>query len=221
MLELRDGRRVSIPLSLLHSLASLDVEEPQAVDEPDPYAEAGVGTDGEDSLHGGDTEVWGEAEGDDDDVSVIWEDTLFIGEEGSLLCWRNENSPLEIAPLAMAGPGPDAVTAKSDGEVCPHTLPQDTGMASAPSEWVSETMTAFGIVMGASFEGHEEQIMSILQDIKNRRNQQGAGKVKGAKTGGKGSRELRNLISNINYDGGSARKRGTTSDKGLMCYPCS
>jgi hypothetical protein len=87
-----------------------------------------------------------------------------------LLCWGNENSPLEIAPLAMAGPDPDAVTAKNDGEVCPHTLPQDTGMASAPSEWVSETMTAFEIVMGASFEGHEEQIMSILQDIENQRN---------------------------------------------------
>ena len=63
--------------------------------------------------------------------------------------------------------------------------------------------------------------MSILQDIENQRNQQGVEKVKGAKIGGKGSRELRNLISNINYDGGSARKRVTTRDNGLVCYPCS
>ena len=163
----------------------------------------------------------GEDEGDDDEVSMIWEDTLFTSEEGSLLCWGNENSPLEVAPLAMAGPCSDAATVKIDRGVCTHFLSQDTGIAFTPSDWVSETLIAFGIVMGASFEGHEEQIMSILQDIENRRNQQGVEKVKGAKTGGKGSRELRNLISKINYDGGSARKRGTTRDKGLVCYPCS
>uniref|UniRef100_A0A2N9GX79 Reverse transcriptase domain-containing protein n=1 Tax=Fagus sylvatica TaxID=28930 RepID=A0A2N9GX79_FAGSY len=177
MLELRDGRRVSIPLSLLRSPASLDCRG---------------GSSGGRAISS--RRGW--------------------GEEGSLLCWGNENSPLEVAPLAMAGPCSDAATVKIDREVCTHSLSQDTGMAFTPSDWVSETLIAFGIVMGASFEGHEEQIMSILQDIENRRNQQGVEKVKGAKTGGKGSRELRNLISNINYDGGSARKRGTTRDKG-------
>ena len=82
-------------------------------------------------------------------------------------------------------------------------------------------MTAFGLVLGASFEGYEEQLLSILQDIEQRRNNQGVEKVKGVKSGGKGSRELRNLISNINYDVGSAKKRGTTRDKGLICSPCN
>ena len=63
---------------------------------------------------------------------------------------------MEVAPLAMAGPSSDAVTVKFDGEVCTYSLSQDTGMAFAPSDWVSETMIVFGIVMGASFEGHEE-----------------------------------------------------------------
>ena len=56
------------------------------VDEPSPYDGAGVETEGADGIHCGDMEVWGEDEGDNDKVSVIWEDTLFTGEEGSLLC---------------------------------------------------------------------------------------------------------------------------------------
>ena len=58
MLELRGGRRVSIPLSLLRSPASLDVEEARAVDKPSPQDGAGVGTNGDDGIHCGDMEVW-------------------------------------------------------------------------------------------------------------------------------------------------------------------
>jgi hypothetical protein len=75
-----------------------------------------------------------------------------------------------VVSLAIAGPCSEAVTIKNDREVCTHSLTQTTGTASAPSDWVLETMTAFGIVLGASFEGHEEQLMGILQDIENRRN---------------------------------------------------
>uniref|UniRef100_A0A2N9H2I2 Endonuclease/exonuclease/phosphatase domain-containing protein n=1 Tax=Fagus sylvatica TaxID=28930 RepID=A0A2N9H2I2_FAGSY len=104
---------------------------------------------------------------------------------------------------------------QTGGAVLTHSLTQATRVASTPSDWVSESMTAFGLVLGASFEGYEEQLLSILQDIEQRRNNQGVEKVKGVKSGGKGSRELHNLISNINYDVGLAKKRGTTRDKGL------
>ena len=132
------------------------------MDEPAPHNRVGVGSDSDDSLHRDGLEVWGEAEGDDDEMSVIWEDTLLTGGEGSLLCWGNENSPLEVAPLVMAGPCSDAATFKNDGEVCTRSLTQATGIASAPLDWVLETMTAFEIVLGVSFKGHEEQLMSIL-----------------------------------------------------------
>uniref|UniRef100_A0A2N9G078 Reverse transcriptase domain-containing protein n=1 Tax=Fagus sylvatica TaxID=28930 RepID=A0A2N9G078_FAGSY len=129
MLELRDGRRVSIPLSLLRSPVSMDSEDLGVVNESGLHDRVGVGLDSDGSLQCDDFEVWGEVEGDKDDVSVIWEDN------------------------------PPTVTIKNDREVCTHSLTQTTGIASAPSDWVLETMTAFGIVLGASFEGHEEQLM--------------------------------------------------------------
>ncbi len=153
-------------------------------------------------------------------MSVVWEDHYLPGGEGNLLCWEGENSPLEVAPLAMVVPCIEAAV-QTGGAVLTHSLTQATRVASTPSDWVSESMTAFGLVLGASFEGYEEQLLSILQDIEQRRNNQGVEKVKGVKSGGKGSRELHNLISNINYDVGLAKKRGTTRDKGLVCSSCS
>ena len=82
-------------------------------------------------------------------------------------------------------------------------------------------MKEFGVVLGASYEGYEDQLMSMLQEIENRRNPQGGEKKLRVKSGGKGNRVLRNLISNINDDVGSAKKRGNTKGKGLVCYPCS
>ncbi len=50
--------------------------------------------------------------------------------------------------------------------------------------------------------------MGILKGIEERRNQQGKDKKKVNKLGGKGSRELKNLINHINYDNGSAKSSG-------------
>jgi hypothetical protein len=38
------------------------------------------------------------------------------------------------------------------------------------SKWVLETLTEFGIVLGASFEGYEEELTKILQDIEEEEN---------------------------------------------------
>jgi hypothetical protein len=104
MLELRDGRRVSIPLSLLRTPESKMSKEPRAEDAIVPHGGGGVGSDLGDSLNCAGLEDWGEADSDEDDVSVVWEDTYLPGGDGNLLCWEGENSPLEVAPLAMAVP---------------------------------------------------------------------------------------------------------------------
>ncbi len=81
--------------------------------------------------------------------------------------------------------------------------------------------TKFGLVLGASFEGYEEELRDILMAIEHCRNQQGVEKKKGAKLGGKGNRELKNLISHINFDNKLAKNRGNTREIGIVCYPCS
>jgi hypothetical protein len=82
-------------------------------------------------------------------------------------------------------------------------------------------MTEFEIVLGAFFEGYEEELMGILKAIEDRRNQQGKDNKKVSKSGGKGSRELKNLISHINYEKGPAKNRGNIRERGMVCSPCS
>ena len=65
--------------------------------------------------------------------------------------------------------------------------------------------------------------MKILQDIEERRKQKigmnDSGK-KAKKSEGKGSRELKNLVSSINYEGRSAKNRGQR-ERGMPLYLCS
>jgi hypothetical protein len=64
--------------------------------------------------------------------------------------------------------------------------------------------------LGASYEGYEEEAINLLKAIDARRPQQYCDTdhtVRMAKSKGRGSRELRSLVSTVNYDTGSARKR--------------
>jgi hypothetical protein len=87
-----------------------------------------------------------------------------------------------------------------------------------------ETLTEFGLVLGASFEGFEEEMTKILQSIEERRNtRDGKSNVRKQvlKYAGKGSKELKNLISTINYEAGSSRNKGTRRGRGMPLYLCS
>jgi hypothetical protein len=214
MLELRDGRRVSIPISLLRTPASIDTEEKVSEEGVTSHGGSEIDSEAGAFLHGDMMPAWGDDDGVNDEVSVVWEDPPPTVGEGKLICWEDENKPLEVAPLAIAAP---AVGEMVTGDVSAQEFEQVSGFQPPPSDWVQETMKEFGLVLGASYEGYEEQLMSMLQEIENRRTHQGVEKKLGGKSGGKGSRELRNLISNINYDVVSAKKRGNTRDKGLVC----
>lgn len=95
---------MSIPLSLLRTPESEMLKEPRAKDAIVPHGGGGVGSYLGDILNCARLEDWGEADGDEDDVLVVWEDTYLPGGDGNLLCWEGENSPLEVALLAMAVP---------------------------------------------------------------------------------------------------------------------
>ena len=89
---------------------------------------------------------------------------------------------LEVTPLAMA---------ESDGDITGVSTAPNFGDCAEPqpkSKWVLETLTKFGLVLGASFEGYEKELTKILQDIEERRKQKGGmddiGK-KAMKSGGK------------------------------------
>ncbi len=81
---------------------------------------------------------------------------------------------------------------------------------SKPSEWILGKYQEFGEYIGASYEGYEEEVLNLLESIDARRPNQPRNKdstSKGAKPRGRCSRELKGLLSCINYDTGSARRR--------------
>ena len=73
--------------------------------------------------------------------------------------------------------------------------------------------------MGASYEGCEEEVLALLKSIDSRRiNIVSRGEVsdKSGKSRRKGSRELKELVSTINYDAGLSHSRGSNRDRVLL-----
>uniref|UniRef100_A0A2N9IUI4 Reverse transcriptase domain-containing protein n=1 Tax=Fagus sylvatica TaxID=28930 RepID=A0A2N9IUI4_FAGSY len=78
-----------------------------------------------------------------------------------------------------------------------------------PSEWVMRKQKGVGKVLGASYEGYEQTVTELLMDIEARYLQRKAGLVdsqRPSSSGRKGSRELKGLISSINYESRDSRE---------------
>jgi hypothetical protein len=78
-----------------------------------------------------------------------------------------------------------------------------------PSEWVTRKQKGVGKVLGASYEGYEQTVTELLMDIEARYLQRKASLVDSQRlssSGRKGSRELKGLISSINYDTRESRE---------------
>ncbi len=85
-----------------------------------------------------------------------------------------------------------------------HLGVQDT---SQPSKWVMGRYQEFREYLGASYEGYEEEVITMLKAIDAIRSQQpkyNEINLKVAKSGGRGSRELKGLMITVNYNIGSA-----------------
>jgi hypothetical protein len=152
---------------------------------------------------------------EEDDVSVAWEDLIPVASSGDIVCWADEETPLEVAPLAMAGPAVEGSEIGGEPKVG-----VDRKNLSSPTQ-VLEQLQEFGREFRVSFEGFEEELLILLKAIEDRRNSHsgpGGDRKKMQKSGGKGSRELKNLISTINYDAGGSKNRGSSRERALSVY---
>ena len=77
----------------------------------------------------------------------------------------------------------------------------------------------FGDFVGASYEGYEEEVLTLLKFIDARRTNSEKGIVVpdiNVRSGRKGSKEFKGLVSTINHDTGSSRNRSNNRERVLM-----
>jgi hypothetical protein len=78
-----------------------------------------------------------------------------------------------------------------------------------PSDWVLRQQKRVGKVLGASYVGSEHAVTKLLMDIEARHQQRKAGQigeVRPASSGRKGCRELKGLVSSVNYEARISRE---------------
>ena len=125
---------------------------------------------------------------------------------------RDEDEALEplcVTPLAMEGPILEEGNQEAAREIS----------TSTPFEWVTMKEKIFGTYLGASYKGYEEKVTHLLMAIDARRNSQGGGPIvrkRVAVLGMKGSKELKGLVSSINYDTREDKQRKTSKGGHLM-----
>ncbi|GMY24517.1 hypothetical protein FCV25MIE_19759, partial [Fagus crenata] len=131
VLELRDGRRVSIPLSLIRQPMVSD-PLPNALTQAGkliiPGVSVGVGSRIDDLSFLGDPECSGEDDEDDENISLVWEDSEMDGAENAVVCWDDDTGTLDVEPLAMSKP---VETGLSEGT----SVIQDHRGVVTPSDW--------------------------------------------------------------------------------------
>ena len=110
--------------------------------------------------------------------------------------------PIRVEPLAVVLP--------LGWEHSGNEAARSSGSAGrTPSECVMRKQKGVGKVLGASYEGYEQTVTELLMDIEARYLQRKAGLVdsqRPSSSGRKGSRELKGLISSINYDTRESRE---------------
>uniref|UniRef100_A0A2N9FL52 Uncharacterized protein n=1 Tax=Fagus sylvatica TaxID=28930 RepID=A0A2N9FL52_FAGSY len=110
----------------------------------------------ESSRHGFDDDD--EEDEGEDDILVVWEDSMLSEGVRELVCLENDNTPLDITPLAMSKP--------LEKEIFGGELLEKVASEEAPlSEWVLDKLQRFREYLGASYEGYEMEIMDLLMAI--------------------------------------------------------
>jgi hypothetical protein len=211
VLELCDGRRLSIPVSLLRPYLGEFQDSGQVV----PSGSGEMGCAG---VASGLSDEFSSDEGDDEGESVVWADSEFSKGDG-------EDVPLEVLPLASVVPqegvGVEGVSVLGEAgvDVVGSSKLGEAKSDPSPSEWVMGKYHLFGEFVGASYEGFEEEVLALLKSIDTcRTNIVSGGEVSdmSCKLGRKGSRELKVLVSTINYDSGLSRSRGSKRERVLL-----
>ena len=127
---------------------------------------------------------------------------------------NGEMVPLMVEPLAIAIP--QSMVHESGEEV------QAAGRA--PSEKVLRKLKGVGRVLGASFEGYEQRVLELSMDIEARHQQKHDEMISShrpSSSGRKGCKELKGLVSSINYDAKNSKEaKGKAKMQGgdIMVY---
>ena len=146
VLELRDGKRISISLSLICQPSTVEPCIPDSTEEPKVLL-----LEGFDDMGLSEGQVDSEEDDDEEeDVSVVWEDPELSKEGGMVVCCEENGRPLEIEPLAALLP-PSSHLPELRSDEARDTI--------TPSEWVLGKYKEFGEYLGASYEGYEEEVI--------------------------------------------------------------
>ena len=134
------------------------------------------------------------------------------GIEGDEVDWEDRANWVE--PLAIAYPA-EASNGGSKLQVDTIEVGDPVVTSGSQSEWVMEKLQEFGVVLGASYVGFEDRVLALPCEIEA---ESKIVKLAGAsgKVKSRVPRELRNLISNVNYDGGSTRRTTLASGRALI-----
>ena len=114
-----------------------------------------------------------------------------------------ETEPIDCLPLRIIAPSASSTLAELEEVTEVLTIEAKLNI----SGWVKHRIPGFYKLVGLSMTQHEKLCIALLQRLENEMeaanvlNQKATGSKKVAKSKNKGCRELRNLISSVNYDG--------------------
>jgi hypothetical protein len=133
--------------------------------------------------------------------------------EGMEVSENTFDGELEPIPLAMAPPPLDG------GNSAKNILCENHDGCFKIYDWVNGRYKAFGKLVGASHEGYEREVIALLVSIKARLNQRKPAHAEHRtpkKQGNKGRRELKGLVSSINYDSRAKKVSHDSRDGELL-----
>ena len=208
MLQLRDGRRLVIPLSLYRSPGCMSVCSSLEGD----WVPGNVST-----TNAGQRVNWA-----DEDVGPVESLSVVLGTENEtwkfderLRCCERGDEPIVVVPLATEGPL-ELVSNQVKEFGCKESVDN-----CQLSQWVTNRIKAFKKSVGTSLEDFEEQITGLLLaiDAKKKDKQKLVGEQKKlVKSGQKGQRELKNLLSSLNVEYDSNKARSASSEQAVVPY---
>jgi hypothetical protein len=135
-----------------------------------------------------------------------------------------DDDALWVEPLAISLP---EIEERLEEKGILDDLDNSTGDSQPPqppkgpqSDWGLNKLKEFGEYLGASYDGFEDRVMKLLCEIEastgvTRINGEGS-KQHTLVAKPRVHRELRNLISNVNYEGGSSRRSTSTSGRAMI-----
>jgi hypothetical protein len=235
-IDLRDGRRLRLPMDLRGTAVEAEVETTQKLIQwVSSHRDVIIGENGESD--------WG-TEGLDSMSTISGSEPkdethdFFVGSapEGDTVTMEGVmvtteglevTEPLSVVPLAMIPVeleetneevygGEKAVVlgtmeVMDVGSVGLETsgVEERSYVGEMPSDWVLRQQKRVGKVLGASYVGSEHAVTKLLMDIEARHQQRKAGQigeVRPASSGRKGCRELKGLVSSVNYEARISRE---------------